>query len=135
MPFVKGYKNPQALQTAIDAGMKVNARATDNLLSRYAAAPAAVRNVAIKEVTLEERIKSLSRNIQDELLDELLQILTQNNAGIELTSIERSDIMQLVKGQRAPAAMFNAMQVALRAIDARKVAPTSKIEPRVRFGV
>jgi len=135
MQFVKGYKNPQALQSAVEIGMKVNAVATEGLLGKYATVPAAVRSGAIKEVTLEERIKSLSRSVQDELLDELLQILAQNNVGIELTSIERSDIMQLVKGQRTPAAMFNAMQVALRAIEARKVAPAIKIEPKVRFGV
>lgn len=90
-----------------------------------------------------KRMEELGREAKDELLDDILAILsTEEVAKAALTPRERADIMGLIKGRYSTQAFFNALQVIARVleerrkeIEEREILKPLQVEREVKFGV
>ncbi len=97
-------------------------------------------HVPIQPKNLLTRLGSLSNDIKEDFIDDILSILSKDEIKrLNLSPQEKQDINKLLKGHYNPRSLFNALQVAIRAIDETKWMP-GKVVPRkvdrdIRFGV
>ncbi len=83
------------------------------------------------------RTHVLSQSVTNNLIDDLLSILSNDELkALQLTQRERMNVYQLIKGHANPNAVFNALKVGIRILEANKMglAPIRKLKVP-KFGV
>lgn len=84
------------------------------------------------------RIGEIGDEAKEDLLEDILLILSDEVERIALTPRERADILALIKGRYSTQAFFNALQVATRVLEGRREAVREipeRIEREIKFGV